>query len=157
MAPIANQPSQNNNRASKEIFWTPRLSFVKTAYLSNVFNHCVPAYLFYFQPEYVSSYFFERKSDVADFELTKFCAFYQGLPIFLALFGLRPINSRRTKNYFLPLAINDFFMALAIYTLKSNPWSAVVIIIITFLILSMLVNLFSFFIVKLKKSPVFII
>lgn len=149
---MAKLPSPNNNRGRKEkkTYLIPRFSFLKFSYLSNIFHNTFLACIFYFKPDYVYSYFFDRKSEAIEFELLKICAFYQGLPIFLALLGLRPSITQKTRNYFLPLAFNDLLMFLAIYTLKSNSYLAMSISGYSFL-----TNVFAFFVAKLKRSPVF--
>ena len=134
-----NLPRPNINRDIKILnndpicSYLPKLDFPKVALLKELLKHALVFYFLCFRPDIIQNYIFEQNSSEASSKIINFFAFFQGLPIFLAIQGFLELDLSISKKVFIPLSISDSLLIYAASSIKprNENWPIAVIMIIS--------------------------
>lgn len=139
-------PSNSRIRSdeTKTKLFTFKVSTLKSAQCNNFVLHSLSAYLLYFQFELVSYYMFDLDPECSVEKILKFFSFYQFIPIFLTLQSFLQIDSNKSKQLCIPLALCAAMPVIALYNVCENGLTGFVLILIAFHIILVLNNILAY-------------
>jgi len=103
------------------------------------------AYLLYFQSENFLYYVLDFESNSESSQILKIFSFYHVMPIFLTLLSVLQIDSSKSKQLCLPMALYDLIPALSLYNIKGKNMTNSGIILIVFHLISIITNSLAYF------------